>query len=270
LPFAVLLVFMLVIPAPVRAAEPTEEDSPGFLDRVRSYRAGWLESTDAWLFTEPHTSYVNIQDTRMSPLLYPGYGFGLSLNDQVVRPDWLLSTAISGRYNIVSVPRELPGFYQNSFVELESVAHRNLPGRLSVGAGFRAGANSRVYDKLGNSGRNADIMVSGLAALRWQSPVEFRRRDAQIHLRGTSPVFSYVGRYPEYSLFGLASHWAPPWQFVRITVEAGLRMSMRWSSENALRLLYTWNFYSLDELDGLHTLRYGSHTVGLGLGLKRL
>jgi hypothetical protein len=84
------------------------------------------------------------------------------------------------------------------------------------------------------------------------------------------PVFSYVGRIPQYSLFGVGSYWAPPWEFFRATVETALVWSLKHSTENRARLTYRWDFYGLNEFDGLHTLRLGTHTIGVGRGLKRL
>lgn len=76
---------------------------------------------------------------------------------------------------------------------------------------------------------------------------------------GTTPLFSYVGRYPEYTLGGLQSYWAPPWAFARITVESGLGTRLRWSEENRIQVAYAWDFYAFNEFDGLHALRIGTH-----------
>ena len=112
--------------------------------------------------------------------------------------------------------------------------------------------------------------MSAAASAQWKIPFSIFGRSLAFHARLSAPLFSYVGRSPEYALHGLASYWLPPWSFMRVSVETGFTWRLRWSEENTARLLYTWDFYGMNELDGLHVLRIGTHTLGLGFGLKRM
>ncbi|MEE8440253.1 MAG: hypothetical protein V3S41_00915 [Spirochaetia bacterium] len=284
---ALILAIALTVPTLVTAAagdspataEPEPTEDPGFIARLRAWRLAGIAVTDAYLVAGPTGTYVNLQDTRMAPLIYSGFGAGLVLQNLVVRPRWVSVATLAAQYASPTGTDVLPGFYQNVTGQLDvaylyrigeaggSTASRS---ELMAGGSLSAGGNLRLYDKLQNSALNLDIVASVNANARWSLPFAILKRSMTWYIAGATPLFSYVGRYPEYTLDGLRSYWAPPWQFLRLTFETGLTAQLRWSEENRMQLSYLWDFYAMNELDGLHLLRVGTHRLGVSLGTKRM
>jgi hypothetical protein len=277
---ALFLVACLLPPATATADETRENqetEKPGLFQRFRAWRLDKIAETDAYLLLAPTTTYVNLQDTRMTPLIYGGFGFGFVLQDLVIWPNLISDTTFTGHFSAPSVPDVLPGIYQNINGTMDMAYLYRVPGvgsaiggQLAAGGSLSAGTSFRLYDKLQNSALNFDIVASVNASARWGLSFVVFNRSLTWHLAGTTPLFSYVGRYPEYTIDGLRSYWAPPWVFPRITIETGLGTGLRWSEENRVELSYTWDFYALNELDGLHVLRIGTHQLALSLGTKRM
>jgi len=254
--------------AAVASAE--DSDEPGFISRVQSWQETWIDTTDAWLVSEPRITYVTLQDTTMSPLIYSGLGSGFAFSDEVDRPRWFWPTTLAAGYNYPRVPEVLPGDYHAIGISAETSFQRKLTGGFLVGGGIHGSLGYRFYTKLSNSADNLDVIVSLAASAGWNAAFTIRSRAIEFRSRLAMPLFSYVGRSPEYSLFGYSSHWAPPWSLIRIRAEAGFTWPLKHGGGNTGRVFYTWDFYAFDEFGGLHQLRMGTHTLGFGMGLKRL
>jgi hypothetical protein len=169
----------------------------------------------------------------------------------------------------------LAGTYVAAAADLESLLLRRLgqsaatnDGGVWLGGGIRGGTSLRLYDKLQNSSRNLDIVASASAAAMWALDFAVFGKPFTVQSRLVLPVFSFVGRTPEYALRGFAAHWLPAWRFLRLSFESSISWQLRWSDENRSRLVYRWDFQMMD--DDPHALRLGSHTVGLEVGLKRM
>lgn len=253
------------------AAVAEEEEDPGFFARLKAWRLAWIAGTDAWFFAGPSGTWVDLQDTRMTPLAYGGAGAGFRFSDELVRKRWLWPTSITGRYALPQGPDTLRSTYQNISGDLDLALLYRIPATgLATGGALHGSTNLRIYDKLSNSAFNADYVVSIEAAAAWHLPFTLFGREWDWYLRTQTPLFSWVGRQPEYAISGFASIWAPPWRFVRLRFETGLTWPLRWSNENLVRISYEWDFSALDEIDGLHRLRIGTHTLAFSLGTKRM
>ena len=261
----------------VDADDGEADEKPGVIKRFKVWRLERIAATDAYLTLSPAAMYVNLRDTRMTPLIYSGFGFGGTIQDFEIHPRMLWITTVTGYLAAPTVPDVLPGFYQNIAGELDLDYLYRVPGigrasggELAAGGGISGGINVRSYDKLQNSALNFDIIVSINAGARWQHDFTILGRTISWFLYGSTPLFSYVGRYPEYTLHGIQSYWLPPWRFARATVESGLNTNLRWSEENRMQFSYRWEFTALDEIDGLHILRTGTHQVALSLAVRRM
>lgn len=291
---AILFAVLISVAAACAWSDSDQEEATvqerwdAFMDSARESWEAWATGTDAWIIIGPASAFVNLQDTRMAPLIYSGFGAGLVACDTVIRENWAMPTTLTFHFALPAAGTDPPGLYRDIAADLDSaflwrIAERAPDGAeqppatdlgvasgFAIGGGIRAGTNVRIYDKLSNSALNADIVTSLNLAAQYSSQIPVARRMAAWYLRGTLPLVSWVGRTPEYSLYGTASYWAPPWQFFRLTIETGFTWNLRWSEENIARLAYIWDFYALDELEGLHVLRIGSHSVSLSLGTRRL
>jgi hypothetical protein len=264
----------MLLPSAAGATEdapPAEEDERGVIEILRDRRLAWVAATDAWFFAGPSAAFVNIQDTRMSPLRYPGAGAGFAFTDEIVREKWLWPTGVAARYAVPQGPDVLPGLYQSiSWDAWTALLYRFADTGLATGGGVRGGMHFRVYDKLSNSAFNSDSIVSLTANGAWEEQFAAGDRELILGVRLALPLFSWVGRTPAYAFEGLASYWVPPWKFLRATVETSLTWPLRWSGENRAKLSYTWDAYGMNEQDGLHTLRVGIHSLELALGTRRM
>ena len=275
--FCLLLLVLIAVSAAGETIDSEDDAHANLWARFRAWRLERIAETDAYLLVAPTAVYVNLQDTRMSPLVYSGFGAGVVMQDAIERPRWLNTTTFSAHVAVPEVPAVLPGTYQAIGLAADAAFLYRLPGvgkkaegELAAGGSLSATGNIRVYDKLQNSALNADIVASVNASLSWQMQFTLFGQPVTWSLRAKTPLFSYVGRAPEYTLHGLSSSWAPPWSFARATVETGLGMPLRHSNENRIRLWYGWDFYAFSEFDGLHVLRIATHQIGLSLATRRM
>jgi len=251
-----------------RPLSATEED-PGVFARLNQLRLEWIEDTDAWFHAGPAGVYVNLQDTRMSPLRYSGPGPGFALSADLVREDWLWLHSAVVRYALPRASDAPAGTYMSFSGDADvSLLYRFGGTRLAAGGAVRGGAHLRTYDRLQNNSYNSDVIVGLHASGRWEVPFDFLSRSVVFHLGAAVPTLSWISRSPAYATHGSVSYWAPPDRYFRTTVETGLTWTLAHAAENVARLKYTWDFYALREFEGLHTLRIATHTLALSVGTR--
>ena len=152
---AVLLLSVLEVAWADDNQPVADEDKPGMFARIRERRLSWIGGTDAWAYAGVSGAFVNMQDTRMAPLIYDGFGAGASLAHIVDRQRWTWPTTIYAHFALPEGPQELPGTYQNIGADVDTVFLWRLgrrgggsDGGFAVGGGLPGGTNLRVYDKL--------------------------------------------------------------------------------------------------------------------------
>ena len=264
--FAILIITALALIASPLSA--TDED-PGLFARLNQLRLEWIEDTDAWFHAGPAGVYVNLQDTRMSPLRYSGPGPGFALSADLVREHWLWLHSAAIRYALPRASDEQAGTYMSISGEADvSLLYRIGGTNLAAGGAVRGGAHLRTYDRLQNNSYNSDVIVALNASGRWEVPFDFLSRSLVFHVGAVVPAFSWISRSPAYATHGSASFWAPPARYFRTTLESGLTWTLAHAMENVARVKYTWDFYTLREFDGLHTLGVATHTLSLSVGTR--
>ena len=272
---AVALTFLLCAHLVAAQTEPSLVSSPGraedvpFFTRLNRWRLAWIAGTDAWHHAGPAVAWVNLHDTRMSPIVYSGPGPSFLLTLDVQRQRWLALHAITGRYARVSGPPVLPAVFESSSGEADAVLLRRFAAiGLAAGGGVRGALHARTYPKLQNNAFSSDASVSLNAVGRWTLPFTLRSRSFAFHLRADAPLVAWISRSPAYGVYGTASYWAPPTRYLRATVSTGLTWAMRHGPGNTARLTYVWDYYALDPFNGVYPLRVASHTLSLTLGTK--
>lgn len=225
---------------------------------------------DRYQIAGPVLSWSNVQDTRMSPLIYDGPGGGGYWSTLKQKSQWTEITSFSFRYNLLNGPTEiLEGTYINPAASFETVFLRKLADpRWQAGGSISVFYQARFYDKLENDASNHDFISSIGFDLLFEQAFRFRGRDAWISSRLQAPVFSYLFRIPDYNISGLSHIWAPPWQFQKLSLETSLIRKMKYSLENRWSVGYVWDFYHLNEPEYGHAVYYGVHSLRLGLWLK--
>ena len=241
----------------------------GFLQRINRWRLDWIADTDAWIHAGPAGGYVNLQDTRMSPVVYSGIGPGFHFAADLVRDRFLWPHTVTGRYVRPSASDVLAGDYESISGEANvALLYRFAGTGLSAGGSVAGAAHLRSYPKLQNNAFNSDVSVSLNASGRWEAGFTALSRGIVYHVRADLPLVAWVARTPAYAAHATAHYLAPPVRYVRLAIETGLTWTMRWSEDNTVRLRYAWDYYALDPFDGLYPLRIATHTLSLSLGTR--
>ncbi len=265
---ALLMVPAALLPAGTDSRADGDPDA-GILERINRLRLEWIADTEAWIHAGPAAGYVNLHDTRMSPLVYSGFGPGFLFSVDIERERFLWPHTISGRYVRPSGSDVLPGEYESMSAEADvALLYRFAGTGFAAGGSITGSAHLRSYPKLQNNAFNSDVSVALNASGRWEAPFTALARSMVYHVRADVPLVSRVSRTPAYAAHGTAHYWAPLVRYIRLTLETGLTWTMRWSEENTVRLRYAWDYYALDPFDGLYPLRVATHTLSLSLGTR--
>ncbi len=273
--FRVVVAALLIAPTTLLPAGTGDRESEhaqaGLFGRINRWRLEWIADTDLWIHAGPAAGYVNLLDTRMSPLVYSGFGPGFIFSADLVRERFFWPHTITGRYVRPSGTDVLAGEYESMSGEADvALLYRFVGTGFAAGGSMTGAAHLRSYPKLQNNAFNSDVSISLNASGRWDLPFTALSRSMVYHVRANLPLVAWVSRTPAYAAHGTAHYWAPLTRYIRFTVETGLTWTMRWSNENTVRLRYAWEYYGLDPLDGLYPLRVGTHTVSVSLGTRSM
>jgi hypothetical protein len=206
-------------------------------------------------------------------MVYRAPGVRLLFENRIYRPNEIIQTDLSFQFAYVLNSETLEGDYTYTNPRgMAAVAYllrfKKLP--LAIGGSVSCTANYRIIGELSNSGVNYDVIASIEPAARWEQDFRLFNQPTRWHVSAAVPAFSFVVRHPAYniSLGGSETVWAPPWQFYRLRLNAGIDRLLKHSDENRFTVEYHYDFYGLRDQDSGHRLNIGTHTITLGYAIK--
>lgn len=210
-------------------------------------------------------AFGSTQDTKMAPSIYAGPGAGLrhemlrmaSKNMVWSKAEGIASTMgrtfMEGDYMDVTIRYQMAYLFKTPW----------LKNQLFLGAGLDALNQYRDFGALGNSGIYNDLAIALTPTAMYLRKTNFKERDTWLFVRTHFNLFSYVNKLPVYGLSsdGSSNYYAPVGQFNRFGMEIGYSRLRKWSSENRFGVSYSWDFYGMNEYDGLFATRSGQHLL---------
>lgn len=258
-------------------AEESTTDGPTTADFfVSRWWRGYTErrrelnlETDAYRLFGNGAAFVVIQDTGMTEMVYPTWGFTSVVQHLQYRPR-VITTFTSG--TVVSIPGRpeflsLDSIYVNSQANVEwSCLRRFEELPIALGVALTGRGDLRYYDLLENSALNGEISGDIGAAVRWERPIRVLKRSTEVHAQAAVPFVTWLSRYPAYNVRGFRSEWFAPWGAPQLRLNVGLSRALRYSDENRFIVDYRYDFRSVpDEYDQLVV---GGHRLSIGYAMK--
>lgn len=215
--------------------------------------------------------YWGIQDTRTSPGIYRVFGAGASFRLRTIRPKYVVEHL--GQANIgLGSPNFENGALQYNFQFLfESYYLWPLTDNIKVGGAASGFQHSRIAPALSNSSFASDAAFSVGPVGKWETKMNLFKKETDLGITIAFPVASVVNRIPIYGLSftGANTFFAPIGRFNRITLRVDANRFYKKSVVNKINYFYRWDYYGLEEFEGLHHLRIASHQVGFNLWIKK-
>ena len=215
--------------------------------------------------------YWGIQDTRATPGIYRVFGGGAAIRSKKIRPNHIIENMMQGNFGLGYPNFDDGAFQYNSLFFFESSYMRSISSNISVGANGFIFQHSRFIPALSNSSFNSDV-AAGIGPLgRYKTTMKILKKETELELTLSLPIVTFVNRIPEFGLSfsGSNSFVAPIGRFNRLSVRLDATRSFKKSKENKINYFYRWDYYGMNEFDGLHNLRIASHQVGFHLWIKR-
>lgn len=215
--------------------------------------------------------YWGIQDTRTTPGVYRVLGGGAAIRMMRIAPKYRLEH--NGQFNIgLGRPNFENGAIQYS-TQFLFETHYLRPYKESFFIGLHASGLqvSRITPALSNSSFASDAAFGIGPAVRWKDKVNLLKKETVFSLTLGVPFISYVNRVPEFGLSfsGTNSFIAPIGRFNKLSFRIDAKRQHKKSTENTINYFYRWEYYGMEEFDGLHNLRLASHQIGFHLWIKR-
>ena len=215
--------------------------------------------------------YWASQDTRTTPGIYRTLGGGVALRSKRITPQYNLE--YNGQFNLgIGTPNYENGAiqYMSQFV-FEVFYFKNFLNDLKIGVHASGLQMSRITPALSNSSFASDATVGLGPIARWKKSIKVLKKDTDISLTIGFPLISYVNRVPEFGLSfnGTNSLIAPIGRFNKLSLRVDASRLFKNSTENTINYFYRWEYYGMEEYEGLHNLRVASHQIGFHLWIKR-
>ncbi len=215
--------------------------------------------------------YWGIQDTRTSPGIYRVFGGGAAIRTQKNGPKYILEH--NGQFNFgLGLPNFDNGALQyNTQFLFETYYLRHFKSNLALGIHGSGLQVSRITPALSNSSFASDAAFGLGPAGRWSMNMTIFKKTTEVSISAAMPIISYVNRVPEFGLSfsGTNSFIAPIGRFNKFSFRIDAKRKFKKSNENTINYFYRWEYYGMEEFEGLHNLRVASHQIGFHLWIKK-
>lgn len=215
--------------------------------------------------------YWGIQDTRTTPGIYRVFGAGAAIRMKKIRPKFELEHI--GQFNLgLGSPNFEKGALQyNTQFHYEANYIRKINQDFSAGINGFGFFHSRITPALSNSSF-ASEGAFGIGPIgRFTMDIRLFKKETNITVSASFPLITYVNRVPEFGLSftGTNSIVAPIGRFNKLSIRIDAKRLFKNSTENTINYFYRWEYYGMEEFEGLHNLRVASHQIGFHLWIKR-
>lgn len=217
------------------------------IDTLQHKRQEQIAITDKWHTSGTFASYLQLQNTQLSPLIYSGPGGGVSWHTQRYTPTWHQITGVHVFYHYLLGPETLESMMHFPGGYFATVWLRNTrwPG-ISLGGSLRAGYEGSIYSKLGNDAEHGNGLASLALAGQWRYGFTLLKRPADVYARLQLPLASYLNRYPQFNIREMEHHFMPLGRLNQLVFTAQLVHNRKHSQENRVSVAYQWRYYHYD------------------------
>jgi hypothetical protein len=240
-------------------------------DTIKTMKTPKHELSDKYKIWGTAFHFSDIQDTKMSSMVYSGPGFGLERNLWRVDPKYTHLTNVDLHYSMLLGP-ELFGSYMHGICMRFNrgiLYHlKNQPWK--IGGSVDAKINSRIYPKIGNDAFALDFFTGINFSASYSFEFNFLLTGNTLDIQAEIPLIVTSLRYPDYNLTGIRLSLMPIGRFTGLRTKITLIRPFLYSRENRYSIGYEWDFYTFREYDGLFRFVSGNHFFTYSYWLKTM
>jgi len=190
---------------------------------------------------------TGLQDQRMSPLVFNGYGAGLDLQSIRYSNKSFRDMQFRGMYNAAVVDVVPESYLHFSKADVNYSYHWRLNSsskeKIYLGGGFNNMLNMRYYPVLGNNSLGFDVSTGFSPSVVWVKEGLFNK-NILLQAKGGFSAVAFVLRYPAFVYGGSESKVKMISQFNRVFFEVGLSPKLKYSKENRYYFAYVFDAYA--------------------------
>lgn len=263
-----LICALASISLPSYSQEENKQEKPGFWEKHKEQKHQKRLKQDRYITQGTAAMLDMAYDTKMSPLIYRGFGLAYQTGQTTYDPRFLnidrldlMAGALSGA-DLFSqfTPRFMAS---NAYLKWLTDSTQNY--RIALGGGLRYGYTARVNPTLENSTYSHDIFGSLMTSFYIDKAIKFQGKNFVVDAMADLDLLSLINRHPGYTVIGtFATYLRPIGGFTHFSSSIGITFPLsKYTNENRYRIGYTWDMYGMAEFDRTKFLRMANHRFGI-------
>lgn len=240
------------------------------IDTLKYKREVKISQTEKYKIFGTSVSLANIQDTKMTPLVY--FGTGIGFNGDVFKTvnKFTHFTSFNAHYIAFMGPDGTSSIMHGTKLRFNKGILCNLDSKFNIGGSTNAEFNGRIYPKNGNDMLNVEILATVNLAASYVHKFDLFNRERTLDFRAELPLFAYAMRYPDYNVFGITNLFMPIGKYKALRTKFTLVNPYKHSKENKYSISYEWDLYMFKENDNFQKLVSGTHLITFSYWLKKI
>jgi hypothetical protein len=217
----------------------------------RSERA---KLNDRYKMLSLYVTQTGLQDQRMSPLVFSGYGAALDIQTIRYSDKSYRDMQFRIMYNMSSVSVAPSSYLHYSKGDINYSYHwrirKGSQQKIYMGGSFNNMINFRYYAALANNSVGMDLSSGLSPSVVWVKENLFAK-NIVLQVKGGFSAVAFVLRYPKFVYNGTESKLLFATQFNRVFFELGLSPKLKYSKENRYYFAYVFDAYAFSSsVDG--------------------
>jgi len=239
------------------------------LDSIRQKRIEKIAQTDKYKIFGTSINFLDVQDTKLSPMVYSGPGVGFNFDSYKTIRNLTHYFSFNLHYSALFGPSDFDSYMHGVTFRLNKGILKSLKNeKWKIGGSTHIEAHGRIYPKVGNDLFSAEVLASLNFASCYTMHFELLDRPYTLELRTELPLFTYALRFPKYSISGFNNLFMPIGINKALRTKFTLTRPLKFFNQNKYSISYEWDFYSFKENEGLHKLVSGTHYITFSYWLK--
>jgi hypothetical protein len=228
-----------------------------------------IDQIDKYKIWGASIGFFDVQDTKMSPMVYSGPSFGIEMSLLRTTPRFTNFTNFNMHYALlVGLPLSDSYMHGAAFRINSGLLYQIKPEHWKVGGSADLQTRGRIFPKIGNDAFGIDLYARINLAASYTLDFKSRRANNTLDIRAELPLFASVMRFPDYSVNSVNFLFMPAGRFKALRTKFTLIKSFKYSNENRYAFSYEWDFFTFKEYDKLFKTVSGAHILSYTYWLK--
>jgi len=258
--FSLFVLLISLVGTEARAQEP---------DTLRQKPNLKMDQTDKYKIWGTAIGIFDVQDTKMSPMVYSGPSLGFERNALRTTPKFTHYTNFNMHYALLLGPSNADSYMHGAIFRINrGMLYQLKSDHWKVGGSADLEARGRIFPKIGNDAFGIDLYARLNLAAAYTFDFKFRKANNTLDIRAEVPLFAAVMRFPDYSIGSVNFLFMPGGQFKALRTKFTWIRAFKYSNENRYAFSYEWDFFTFKEYDKLFKTVSGAHILSYTYWLK--